>query len=166
MEACNSLFFWNYQNDLGQGSGIGICEWEDCADRKLFIPTTMRGQIVLHGIHRKLKPISVVVCISDADDHLTPCFVSFQTNSTVERTLRIDGFRTGIDLILRQRSKASMNSELFNEYFSAVLLPYINALRSKPEFRDKDTVLLMDNCSVHVRSGTLQMLVNHHVKVW
>jgi hypothetical protein len=58
-----------------------------------------------------------------------------------------------------------MNSESFNEYASAVVLPHITALRSKPEFRGKDSVLLMDNCSVHVRSDTLQMLTNPHVKV-
>jgi hypothetical protein len=43
-----------------------------------------------------------------------------------------------------------MNSELFNEYVSAVLLPHTNALGSRHEFRDKDMVLLMENCSVHV----------------
>jgi hypothetical protein len=88
----------------------------------------MRGQLIFHGIHRKLKQISVVVCISAAGDHLTPFFVSSQTNSTVERKLRTDRFRMGIDLILRQRSKPYMNSELFNEYVSAVLLPHIDAL--------------------------------------
>jgi hypothetical protein len=111
---------------LGQDSEIGTSEWEDRADRKVIVPATMREHIIFHGIHG--KHISVVVCISAAGDRLTPFFLSSQTNSTVEPTLRINGFRMGIDLILRQKSKPDMNSELFNESVSAVPLPHITAL--------------------------------------
>jgi hypothetical protein len=38
-------------------------------------------------------------------------------------------------------------------------------LRSKEEFADKEAVLLVDNCSVHVQPETLQMIADHQVKV-
>jgi hypothetical protein len=58
-----------------------------------------------------------------------------------------------------------MSSQLFAEYISTVLLPYVDELRSNREFADKEVVLLMDNCSVHVQGSTLQMLADHRVKV-
>jgi hypothetical protein len=30
---------------------IGISEWEDRAERKAIVPSTMRGQKIFHGIH-------------------------------------------------------------------------------------------------------------------
>jgi hypothetical protein len=54
---------------------------------------------------------------------------------------------------------------LFSEYISAVLLPYIDELRTNDEFADKEAVLLMDNCWIHVQTGTPQMLADHRVKV-
>jgi hypothetical protein len=58
-----------------------------------------------------------------------------------------------------------MNLQLFAEYISTVLLPYVDELRSNEEFPDKEAVLLMDNCSIHVQGDTLQMLADHRVKV-
>jgi hypothetical protein len=58
-----------------------------------------------------------------------------------------------------------MNSQLFSEYISTVLLPYIDELRTNDEFVDKEAILLMDNSCIHVQAETLQMLANHRVKV-
>jgi hypothetical protein len=57
-----------------------------------------------------------------------------------------------------------MNSQLFAECISTVLLPDIDELRSNEEFAAKETVLLMDNCSIHVQTETLQTLVDDRVK--
>jgi hypothetical protein len=37
---------------------IGISEWEDHHERRVIIPSAMRGQTILHGVHRNLKHIS------------------------------------------------------------------------------------------------------------
>jgi hypothetical protein len=71
----------------------------------------------------------------------------------------------GVDLIIKRRSKPSMNSQLFAEYISTVLLLEIDKLRSNEKFTDTEAVLLMDHCSIHVRRETLQMLADHQVKV-
>jgi hypothetical protein len=57
-----------------------------------------------------------------------------------------------------------MSSQLFAEYISTVLLPYVDELRSNEEFADKEAVLLMDNCSVHLQGDTLQMSADHRVE--
>lgn len=144
---------------------IGISEWEDRVARKVIVPSTMKGQLIFHGIHRNLKHISVVVCISAAGEHMTPFFVCSQLNDAVERRLKTIGFRMGVDFILKHRSKPYMNAELFHEYISTVLLPYILELRSNQEFAHKGAVLLMDNCSIHVKVAILQKLADHDVKV-
>jgi N-acyl-D-aspartate/D-glutamate deacylase len=77
---------------------------------------TIQASSQVHGIDRMLKHISVVVSISTAGEHVTPLFVCSQTNPTVKRLLRTQGFRLGLGLILRHRSKSRINSELFNEY--------------------------------------------------
>jgi hypothetical protein len=82
-------------------------------------------------------------------------FISSQVNPTVERRLKLEGFRRGVNLILKHRNKPYMSSQVFAETISTILLPYIDELRSNEEFADKDAVLLKDNCSVHAQGDTL-----------
>jgi hypothetical protein len=144
---------------------IGISEWEDRVERRVIVPTTMRGQTIFHGVHRNLKHISVVVCISAAGEHMSPFLVSSQATSAVETKLKQAGFRMGVDLILKRRSTPCMSSEWFAEYISTVLLPCIEELRSNCEFADREAVLLMDNCSVHTRAESLQEPADYRVTV-
>jgi hypothetical protein len=58
-----------------------------------------------------------------------------------------------------------MNSELFHEYISKVLVPYIDELRTNAEFAEKEAVVLMDNCFLHIQCDTLRSLGDHLVKV-
>jgi hypothetical protein len=59
---------------------------------------------------------------------MIPFFVSSQVNPTVERRLKLEGFRLGFDVILKHRYKPYMSSQLFAEYISTVLLPYLDEL--------------------------------------
>jgi hypothetical protein len=88
----------------------------------------MKGQTIFHGIHRNLKHIYVIACISAAGEHMTPFSVSSQVNPTVERRFKSEGFRLGVDLILKHRNKPYMSSQLFAEYIPTVLLPYVDEL--------------------------------------
>jgi hypothetical protein len=126
-----------------------VSEWKDRSERRFIVPSVMRGQTIYHAVHRNLKHISVVACISPAGEHLAPFLVCSQGNAAVERKLKIEGFIMGIDLILKSRHKPYMNSQRFAGYISTVLLPYIDELQSNKEFADKEAVLLMDNYSIH-----------------
>jgi hypothetical protein len=54
---------------------IGVREWEDRSERRVIVVSTMRGQIIYHAVHRNLKHISVVACISPAGEYMTPFLV-------------------------------------------------------------------------------------------
>jgi hypothetical protein len=88
----------------------------------------MKGQTIFYGVHRNLKHISVVACILDAGKHMTP-FYFFTSQSDGEETAQSEGFRPGVDLILKHRNKLDMSSQLFAECISAVLLSYVDGLR-------------------------------------
>jgi hypothetical protein len=65
---------------------IGLSEWEVRVQRKVIVPCAMKGETIFHGIHRELKDISVVGCISSGSDHMTPFLVSSHVNRSVVRT--------------------------------------------------------------------------------
>jgi hypothetical protein len=92
---------------------VGMSEWEDRVERKVIVPSSMRGQTIFHSLHRGLKHISVVVCISAGGDRMTPFVTSSQVNDHVIRTLKSEGFGIGSDMILRKRDKPYMNDAFF-----------------------------------------------------
>jgi hypothetical protein len=96
---------------------------------------------------------------------MTPFGISSQVNPTVKKRLKSEEFRLGVDLILKHLKKPNMSSQLSSEYICTVLFPYVDELRSSEESADKEAVLLIDNCSVHVQGDTLQMLADHRIKV-
>jgi hypothetical protein len=107
---------------------IGISEWEDRCTRRVIVPSAIKGQTIFLSVHRNLKHISVVASISAAGEYMTPFFVSSYASPTVERRLKTEGFRLGFDLILKHRNKPYISSQLFAEYTSTILLPYIDEL--------------------------------------
>jgi hypothetical protein len=54
-----------------------------------------------------------------------------------------------------------MNAQLFAEHISTVFIPYIEEPCSLKEFVGREAVLLMDNCKVHTKPETLQVLADH-----
>jgi hypothetical protein len=80
---------------------IGISEWEDRLERKVIVPSAMREQKIFHEMHRELKQIAVVTCISAGGGHVIPFLLSSQMTDAVVRKLQTGGFRICIDLILK-----------------------------------------------------------------
>jgi hypothetical protein len=78
--------------------------------------------------------------------------------------LKIEGFRIGTKIILKKWEKLDMNVELFREYMSTILFPHIAKVRLDLRLTDEPAILLMDNCSVHMRESTLRDLAAHRVK--
>jgi hypothetical protein len=101
---------------------IGISEWEDRVERKVMAPSAMRKRKIFHGIHRGLKHISVITSISAGGDHMMPFLVPSQATDAVVRKLRTEGFRIGIDMILKTRDKPYTNVVLFHKYIDVHIL--------------------------------------------
>jgi hypothetical protein len=96
---------------------VGISEWKDRAPRKVIVPVSMTDQTIHHGIHRNLKHMSVICCVSAAGESLTPFVVSSQVNDKVIETLKIEGFQMGVDMVLEQRQKRISHC---NTFFSSM----------------------------------------------
>jgi hypothetical protein len=71
---------------------------------------------------------------------MTPFVVSSQVNDKVIETLKIDGFRIGVDMVLEHRQKAYVTATLFQQYVTSVLIPFIESLRTNPEFAGKSAI--------------------------
>jgi hypothetical protein len=143
---------------------IGISEWEDRDLRKVIVPVSMTNQTIYHGVHRNIKHISVICCALTAGKSLTPCVVSSRVNDKVIETLKIEGFRMGVDMVLKHKQKAYVTATLFQQYGTSVLIPFIDRLRTNPEFTGKSVILLMDNCFIHTRTEVLVTLRDQNVK--
>jgi hypothetical protein len=124
---------------------------EDRAPRKVIVPVSMTDQTIHHGVHHNLKHVSVVYCVSAAGESSTPFIVSPQVNDKVIETLRIEGFRMGVDMVLEHRQKTYVTAALFQQYVTCVMIPFIEGLRTYPEFTGKSAILLMGNCYIHTR---------------
>jgi hypothetical protein len=124
--------------------------------RKVIVPVSMTDQTIHHGLHRNLKHMSVICCVSAAGESLTSFVVSSQVNDKVTETLIIEGFRMGVDMILEHRQKAYATATFFQQYLTSLLIPVIERLRTNPKFTGKSAILLMDNCSIHTRPGFSQ----------
>jgi hypothetical protein len=144
---------------------VGISEWEDRAPRRVICPVSMTDQTIHHGVHRNLKHMSVICCVSAAGESLAPFVVSSQVIDKVIETLEIEGFRMGIDMVLEHKQKAYVTATLFQQYVTSVLIPFIERLQTNPEFTCKSAILLVDNCSIHTRPDLLATLRDHKVKV-
>jgi hypothetical protein len=108
---------------------------------KMIVPVSMTDKTIHHGVHRNLKHMSVICCVSAAGESLTPFVVSLQVNDKVTETLKIEGFWIGVDMVLEHNQKAYVTATLFQQYVTSVLIPFIERLRTNPEF----TGLFMNN---------------------
>jgi hypothetical protein len=50
---------------------VSISDWEDRKTKKVIVPATMRGRTIHHGISRTVEHISVITCVSAAEESLT-----------------------------------------------------------------------------------------------
>jgi hypothetical protein len=116
---------------------VGISEWEDRVARKVIAPVSISGQTIHHGVHRNLKHMSVVCCVSASGESMTPFMVSSQDNDSAIEGLKAERFRMGVDLILEHRQKPYMNAALFPQYITTLLIALINKLRVNVQFTGK-----------------------------
>jgi hypothetical protein len=54
---------------------------------------------------------------------------------------------------------------LFLEYISILFIPYLNELLDSEEFAECEAVLLMNNCSPHIKEALVAFLTSARVRV-
>jgi hypothetical protein len=92
---------------------VCISEWEDRARRKVIVSFSMTDQTIHHGVHRNPIHMSMICCVSAAGESLTPFVVSSQVNDKVIETLKIEGCRMRVYMVLEHRQKAYVTAAVF-----------------------------------------------------
>jgi hypothetical protein len=70
---------------------IGVSEWEDRSEWRVIVPSTMRGQTSYNAVHRNLKHISVVACISATGEHMKPFWFARRGMPPWRKSLKLKG---------------------------------------------------------------------------
>jgi hypothetical protein len=65
---------------------VGISVWDDRKQKKVIVPAAMLGQMMHHGVSRKVKHISVIVCVSAAGPSLLPYILTSQNSQLFKST--------------------------------------------------------------------------------
>jgi hypothetical protein len=85
------------------------------------------------------------------------------TSSPIRDSLWNHGLRQDEDVMLRRHTLADVNEELFFEYISEVFIPYVVAVRTRPELESETAILLMDSALPHVSAQILQKLGENNI---
>jgi hypothetical protein len=133
---------------------VGISDWEDRKTKTkiVIVPAMMPGQTIHHEISRTVKHISVIACISAAEESLTLYIITSQAPTSVQERLKKEGVRFGTDLVLRSNPGPYINAEIFLDYIRTVFLLNLAELWTLDAFTEETRVLLMDNCPSYVTS--------------
>jgi hypothetical protein len=118
----------------------------------------MLGQTIHQGVSRKVKHIWVIICVSAAGASLLPYIGTSQNSPVVQEHLKKQGVCFGRDMILKFKQKPYINAGIFPDSIRTMFLPHIDMLRDLAHFVQEPAVLLMDNCSAHVRDDVIRIL--------
>jgi hypothetical protein len=144
---------------------VGISDLEGRKTKKVVVPAAMLGQTIHHGVSRKVKHISVIVCVWAAGASLLPYIVTSQNSPVVQEHLKKQGACLDRDMILKFNQKPYINAGSFLDDIRTISLPYVDMLRGLVVFAQQPAVLLMDDCSVNVSDDVIRILTETNVRV-
>ena len=134
---------------------VGISEYEDRRPKKVFVGTNIESTVVHHYVTRKIKHMTLLVCISAAGDALTPLLI---VSEPINDTFWNSGIRPDEDVMIHQRSPPYIDTELFKEYLDSILIPYIKFVREKLNISNSEALVMMDSFSAHCNDRILRLL--------
>jgi hypothetical protein len=134
---------------------LGSSDWEDRKVKKIIAPSAVRKEDVHHAVSRRHRHVTLLACVSAAGDALTPLIV---TTNAIRDSLWSRGLRQDEDAMVRRRTPAYVDEELFFEYISTVFIPYVATVRDRPGLENEFGVLLMDSAPAHMSDRVLRLL--------
>jgi hypothetical protein len=139
---------------------LGSADWEDRKAKKMIAPTGLAKEDVYHPVSRRHRHVALLPCISAAGDALTPLLI---TTSPMPDTLWSHGLRQDENALISHRSPPYITEELFYDYISTVLIPYVMAVRDRTGFQNETAVLLMDSAIPHTSECVRGILGENHI---
>jgi hypothetical protein len=139
---------------------VGSSDWEDRKTRKVLVPASVDSDDVFHPVSRKYKHMTLLVCVSAGGDALCPMLI---VANEIPPDMGDRGLRLDEDVMIRTRNPPYINEQLFFEYLSTVLVPYIIDVREKIEKTEERAILLMDGMTAHTSERVLSYLGRNNV---
>jgi hypothetical protein len=102
---------------------------EDRKTKKVIALAAMFDQTIHHGVSRNAKHISVIACLSAAEESLLHYKVTSQNSPTVQEHLNTQGVPFGRDFALKFNQRPYINAGIFIAYIRTILVPYIDPFR-------------------------------------
>jgi hypothetical protein len=134
---------------------LDSADWEDRKIRKVIAPAAVRKEDVYHSESRRPRHMTLLACVSAAGDAITPMLI---TTTSIHASLWSRGLRQNEDVMVRRRTPAYSDEELFFEYITGIFIPYVDAVRSRAGLGTETAILLMDSALPHTSSRILQAL--------
>jgi hypothetical protein len=103
----------------------------------------------------------MLVCVSASREVFYPLVV---TPNPVMRGIFQGGVQGRVDFKIRINSSSYVNADIFYDYIRDVFIPHVENCWVIRDRQGSPAVLLMDNCSVHLRSDIIEVLSAHNVK--
>jgi hypothetical protein len=75
-----------------------------------------------------------------------------------------DGIEEEAELKVHARRSCDVDAKILHSYLRGVLIPMIEDYQEAKDIPDAFAVLLMDNCSAHLKHDTIQLLSVNKVK--
>jgi hypothetical protein len=88
----------------------------------VIIPISIFGQSIHQSAHRNLKYILIVCFASAGGESMAPFMLSSQVTDSVIETLKMEGYRMGLHVILEHRQKPYMSAALSQQYATTVVI--------------------------------------------
>jgi hypothetical protein len=104
----------------------------------------------------------MLVCVNASGEALCPLIVT--TNSATLGVFQ-GGVQEGVDLKIRVNSSSYVNADIFRDYIRDYFIPHVENHRTIHGKQGSPAVLLMDNCSAHLRDDIIEMLSLHRIKI-
>jgi hypothetical protein len=140
----------------------GRSDWEKRKSLQGIVPTSMPAGRIHFPVTRKVKHQSMLVAINAVGEAL--CLLIVTSDAVTKRVFR-DGIEEDVDLKVHVGRSGYVDAEIFYNYLRNVLIPTIRDYRESNQATDACAVLLMDNCTSHLKTETIQLLSENLVKI-
>jgi hypothetical protein len=144
---------------------VDMSEWDDRKEKKVIVQATTDSRTIYHCASRSVRHISIIKCITIAEEPFTPYIVTSQDSDAIRRRLVSRDVCLGVDFVLRHLSKPCVNGEFFLEYINTIFVPYLNELQDLEDLETCEAVLLMDNWSPHVSDDIVAVPTRLRVRI-
>jgi hypothetical protein len=109
-----------YAEFVFNGDELGFADWEYRTVRTVIVPIAIRKEDIYHSMFSRHHHITLLACVSVTSETITPRFILV---NPIRLSLWSKSVKKDEDVMVRRRSPAYVNENLFFEYISTVFVP-------------------------------------------